>query len=153
MIEFPALPLDTTPGVAFVAEDVPLPAGLAPERLARWIAAVIADYDHQLGEVLYTFCSDAYLHAINLEHLDHDTYTDIITFPTAEAPVVGAEIFISTDRVRENAAAFGVAFEQELHRVIIHGILHLCGISDKGAAAAGMRRAEDAALAKLDSLD
>ena len=146
---FPDLPLPTRPGVYLHAEDVPLPR-LDAARLSAWIADVVAGYEHELGEVYCTFCSDAHLHRINVNHLDHDTYTDIITFPTAEAPVVGADIFISTERVRENAATFGATFERELYRVIIHGVLHLCGLSDKGAAAAaGMRRAEEAALDRL----
>ena len=148
MIEFPTLPNETAPGVYLHAEDVPMPP-LEAQQLQDWVTATVEQYGNTLGEVYYIFCSDAYLHRINLEHLRHDTYTDIITFPTTELPVVGAEIFISTDRVAENATTFGATFERELHRVIIHGILHLCGLSDKGEAATAMRAAEDAALVRL----
>ena len=148
MPDFPDLPGAAAPGIQFAAEDVPLPA-LEQSRVSDWIARVIDGYDHQMGTIQYIFCSDDYLHRINVTHLDHDTYTDIITFPYAEAPLVESDIYISTERVRENAGTFGVPFEQELHRVLIHGILHLCGVSDKGEAAAQMRAAEARALQLL----
>ena len=85
----------------------------------------------QLIGLSYIFCSDAYLHNINVEYLNHDTLTDIITFPYLSPPEIEGDIFISVDRIRENAQTFQVTFEQELHRVIIHGVLHLCGQGDK----------------------
>lgn len=84
---------------------------------------------HTLERIDYIFCSDEFLLKVNRAHLDHDEYTDIITFPLEEDPIVG-EIYISIDRVRENADSFGVSFEEELHRVMIHGVLHLCGYDD-----------------------
>ncbi len=82
-----------------------------------------------LERIDFIFCSDAFLHEINRTYLEHDDYTDIITFPLAENPIVG-EIYISVERVRENAAAFDIRFDNELQRVMIHGVLHLCGYDD-----------------------
>lgn len=117
------------------------------EGVIAWINRVAAGEDKRISAVSYIFCSDNYLLELNREYLKHDTLTDIITFPYATAPIEG-DIFISIDRVRDNAKDFGVAFEQELRRVIIHGVLHLCGYGDKTKAqAAVMRQKEDAALA------
>ncbi len=117
------------------------------EGVVAWIHRVAASEDKRIGAVSYIFCSDDYLIELNREYLKHDTLTDIITFPYSKTPIEG-DIFISIDRVRDNAKDFGVAFEQELKRVIIHGILHLCGYGDKTKAqAATMRQKEDAALA------
>jgi rRNA maturation RNase YbeY len=138
-------------GISFHDEDAGfLPAH--PEKLYSWIETVIQQENGQLRQLAYIFCSDQYLHQINLEYLNHDTYTDIITFPYAEPPVIHSDIFISVERVRENANTLKVPFEQELHRVIIHGVLHLCGYPDKSEAEARkMRGKEDEALALLDS--
>jgi probable rRNA maturation factor len=112
-----------------------------------WINRVAESELKRIGAVSYIFCSDDYLVKMNVEYLDHDTLTDIITFPYSTAPIEG-DIFISIDRVRDNAKDFNVPFEQELRRVIIHGVLHLCGYGDKtDADAAIMRQKEDAALA------
>ncbi len=88
----------------------------------------------QLGELNYIFCSDSYLHTVNVEYLQHDTLTDIITFPYADFPIISGDLFISTERVKENAEEYGEDYVDELHRVMIHGVLHLCGQSDKGEA-------------------
>lgn len=98
-------------------------------KLADWITFTIEEEGYALNRIDYIFCTDEYLLKINQVHLQHDDYTDIITFPLEENPIVG-EIYISVERVTENAASFGVAFEDELHRVMIHGILHLCGYED-----------------------
>ncbi len=121
---------DDTPLIEFHYEDThfELPN---PDSVRTWIQSVIAAEKHQLRHLNYIFCSDNYLHHINLEYLNHDTYTDIITFPFAESPLVESDIFISVDRVRENAISFKTSFESELRRVIIHGVLHLCGYGDK----------------------
>ncbi|MGB0881412.1 MAG: rRNA maturation RNase YbeY [Vicingaceae bacterium] len=102
-----------------------------PELTHKWISETILNEGKVVGEISYVFCSDEYLHKINLEHLGHDTYTDIITFNYCEDNVVSTDIFISIDRVKENAKIFGVSFQKELNRVIIHGILHLLGYDDK----------------------
>ncbi|MEL6926616.1 MAG: rRNA maturation RNase YbeY, partial [Bacteroidota bacterium] len=103
------------------------------DQLRQWIIATVTAEANQLAVVNFIFCSDQYLHKINLDYLQHDTYTDIITFPYSDQPVEG-DVFISVERVRENAKTYKVSFEQELHRVVIHGVLHLLGYLDKTKA-------------------
>lgn len=108
---------------------------------------------HRLGDINYIFCSDEELLEINIRHLNHSTYTDIITFDYTEGNKISSDIFISIDRVEENAKKFKVSFEEELHRVMIHGILHLCGYKDKSKADAElMRKKENAALKMFEPL-
>ncbi len=115
--------------------------------LKTWIMAVIKKEKLKAGPLAYTFCSDKELLKINKEFLNHDTYTDIVTFDYSERETVSGEIFISADRVKENAEKFGTDFETELKRVIIHGVLHLCGYGDKTKSDKKLMRAkEDAAL-------
>ncbi len=97
--------------------------------LASWLEGAIDEEGFELERIDFIFCADEYLHQINLTYLNHDDYTDIITFPLEENPIVG-EIYISVERVRENAKSFDTSFEDELHRVMIHGVLHLCGYDD-----------------------
>ncbi len=97
----------------------------------KWVQKAISNEGKTLGEITYIFCSDVYLHKINLEHLNHDTFTDIITFNYCEADLISSDIFISIDRVKENAKFFSTTFQNELNRVMIHGILHLVGYDDK----------------------
>jgi probable rRNA maturation factor len=112
-----------------------------------WLQSIIDREEKQLQQLAYVFCDDEYLHKINLEYLNHDTYTDVITFPYAEPPIIEGDIFISIERVQDNAQGLGVSFEQELRRVMAHGLLHLCGYSDKTPEeAARMRAKEDEAL-------
>ena len=96
-----------------------------------WIQKVISSENKILGEINYIFCDDAYLHKINVDYLQHDTLTDIITFDYTEEDTLFSDIFISVERVADNADDFGIAFETELLRVMAHGILHLCGYKDK----------------------
>lgn len=120
------------------------------ERTRDWLTRICQErFEHQLVQLNYIFCSDAYLLSINQEYLDHDTYTDIITFDQSDEPEnIEGDIFISVERVAENAERFGVPFEQELRRVLVHGLLHLLGLGDKTEAEKqAMRRAEDEALA------
>ena len=115
-------------GVFFTSHDVTFePAD--PERLINWIAETIDAEGYELNRLDFVFCSDEFLLEINRNHLAHDYYTDIITFPLNDNPLI-AEIYISTDRVAENAAGLNIPFEDELHRVMIHGVLHLCGYDD-----------------------
>jgi rRNA maturation RNase YbeY len=100
-------------------------------RYAKWIEQVIASENMKLEEINYIFCDDEYMLKLNVEFLDHDTYTDIITFNNNVGRILQGDIFISTERVKDNAATFGVIFEEELRRVLSHGILHLCGYNDK----------------------
>ncbi len=116
------------PGFFFHAEDVDIPA-LEEPALEAWLNTVVLREGKKLGIVNFIFCSDTFLHEINVTYLQHDTYTDIITFPYSEMLVSG-DIYISTDRVKENAVKYGVPFDNELHRVIVHGVLHLCGYTD-----------------------
>ncbi len=103
------------------------------DKVRTWIKKVVDAELNEIGYVSYVFCSDDYLHKMNVEYLQHDTLTDIITFPYKKSPIEG-DIFISIDRVRDNAKDFNQTFERELDRVIIHGILHLCGYGDKTPA-------------------
>lgn len=113
-----------------------------------WIRKVISSEEKQLGEINYIFCDDHYLYKINLKFLDHDTYTDIISFDNSEGDELNGDIFISIDRVTENAKEYNVDFSDELKRVMIHGILHLCGYGDKTESeAALMRQKEDEKIA------
>lgn len=113
-----------------------------------WIKAVIATYNKRLGEVGYMFVNDEKILEINNEYLQHDYYTDVITFDYNENDVVNGDIVISLDTVRTNAEKFGKTFDDELYRVIIHGILHLCGLHDKAPGEREqMEKAENRALA------
>ena len=100
-------------------------------KLAEWISNVILSEGFEVGEINYIFCDDIYLHKINQEFLKHDTYTDIISFDYTLGKEVGGDIFISIERVLENADKFNEVFENELHRVMIHGVLHFMGYKDK----------------------
>ncbi|MGB0879100.1 MAG: rRNA maturation RNase YbeY [Polaribacter sp.] len=99
--------------------------------LEKWIEKIILDNGFELGEINYIFCDDEYLHKLNIEFLKHDTLTDIISFDNTLGKLISGDIFISVERVEENATKFKVFFEEELHRVIIHGILHYLGFNDK----------------------
>ncbi|HEY1040975.1 MAG TPA: rRNA maturation RNase YbeY [Bacteroidia bacterium] len=119
-------------------------------KLKEWIKTVVEKEKLILGELSYIFCDDESLLKMNQQFLDHDTYTDIITFDYREEKTVNGEIYISVDRVRENAEKFETTFENELHRVMIHGVLHICGYKDKTKAAKElMRKMEDQSLKKL----
>ena len=100
-------------------------------RYSSWLERIILSEDKKLEEISYIFCDDEYLLNINQEYLDHDTYTDIITFDYCVGNILQADIYISTERVKENAESFQVDFDEELRRVLSHGILHLCGYKDK----------------------
>nr|WP_216653012.1 rRNA maturation RNase YbeY [Xylanibacter caecicola] len=115
-----------------------------------WIKAVAAQYGRKVGEIGYMFVNDEKILEVNREYLGHDFYTDIITFDYDEDDVINGDIVISLDTVRTNADKFGKQYDDELHRVIIHGILHLCGIDDKGPGEREiMEAAENRALAML----
>ena len=113
-----------------------------------WVKAVAASYGKKVGEVAYIFVDDEKILEVNRQYLQHDYYTDIITFDYTEGDVISGDLFISLDTVRTNAEQVGASYEQELDRVIIHGILHLCGINDKGPGEREvMEAAENKALA------
>jgi probable rRNA maturation factor len=124
--------------IHFHSEDVDFHL-VNDKKTIKWIKDSIKNEAKTVGEISYIFCSDEYLHKMNLEYLNHDTFTDIITFDYTEENIVSGDIFISIDRVKENATKFNTsinsvqAFEGELSRVIIHGVLHLMGYKDKSA--------------------
>ena len=116
--------------IRFGTLDVEMPP-IDPQRDKAWIEAVVRGYDKSIGELYYYFCSDEKLLEINKERLGHDFYTDIVTFPLNDCEtVLSSEFCISIDRIKENAVTFGRSYESELHRVIIHGVLHLIGFDD-----------------------
>jgi len=100
-------------------------------KLVKWIGDVVSSEGFQVGEINYIFCDDSYLNKINQEFLNHDTFTDVISFDYTLGKEIGGDIFISIERVLENAEKFNEVFENELHRVMIHGILHFIGYKDK----------------------
>lgn len=135
--------------IHFFTEDISF--SLKQKGLIRkWIKQTIIDESHKLAELNFIFCSDTYLLTINQQYLNHDTYTDIITFDNSdEIGLIIGDIFISIDRINENAASFKTNPEDELHRVMIHGTLHLLGYPDKGKEAkAIMTQKEDFYLTK-----
>ncbi len=144
--DFEELAEDT---VQFHAEaiDFDLPQS---EQISNWIKATIAAEQSKLTSLNFIFCKDAYLHKINMEYLDHDTLTDVITFPyAAKGEPIEGDIYISIDRIKENATKFDVTFLTELKRVMIHGVLHLCGYGDKSEEEQKiMRKKENFYLAK-----
>ncbi|WP_434037229.1 rRNA maturation RNase YbeY [Formosa sp. 4Alg 33] len=120
------------------------------EKLANWIITTIIEEGCKEGEVNYIFCDDEYLHKLNVEFLDHDTLTDVISFDYCIGKEIHGDIYISVERVRDNALDFKTKFEDEIHRVIIHGVLHYCGYKDKtDSDAEVMRSKEDYYLAKF----
>ena len=132
--------------IRFAVQDINFELFQA-ENVKKWISEVVQRRQKRVGNISYLFCDDEYLLGVNQQYLNHDTYTDIITFDYVAADLISGDIMISVDRVGENAEKFAVPFEQELHRVIIHGVLHLLGQGDKSEIeAAEMRRQEEAAL-------
>lgn len=133
--------------ISYQTINVKMPA-IKRRANSAWIKAVAASYGKKVGEVAYIFCDDKKILEVNRQYLNHDYYTDIITFDYCTDHIVSGDLFISLDTVRSNAEAFGKTYDEELHRVIIHGILHLCGINDKGPGEREiMEAAENKALA------
>ena len=117
--------------VSYFAEDVKMPA-IKKREPTDWIRRVASGYGKKCGDIAYIFCSDEKILEVNKAYLQHDYYTDVITFDYTEGDKISGDIFISVDTVRSNAEQFGTDYDEELHRIIIHGVLHLCGINDKG---------------------
>lgn len=113
------------------------------EAIETWLGNVITSENKIEGEINYIFCDDEYLHKINVEYLDHDTLTDIISFDYSMGNELHGDIFVSVERVKDNAADFNVSFEEELKRVLVHGILHYCGYKDKGEAEELLMRSKE----------
>lgn len=113
------------------------------QAFADWLSAVIVSESKNEGEINYIFCDDEYLHKINVEYLNHDTLTDIISFDYTVGNELNGDIFVSVERVADNAKDFSVSFEEELKRVLAHGILHYCGYKDKSDADAELMRSKE----------
>lgn len=124
---------------------------IAKRKVSAWVKEVAKRHGYKVGDISYIFCSDEKILEVNRQYLQHDYFTDIITFDYTEEDKISGDLFISLDTVRTNAEQFHASYETELHRVIIHGILHLCGINDKGPGEREvMEREENEALALLD---
>ncbi|NDV95714.1 rRNA maturation RNase YbeY [Dysgonomonas sp. 521] len=117
--------------ILYQAEEVKFPA-IKKRETTNWIKLVAASYDRKVGDIAFVFCSDKKILEVNNQYLQHDYYTDIITFDYSENKTISGDIFISTDTVKSNSEKFKTDYNEELHRIIIHGVLHLCGINDKG---------------------
>ena len=133
--------------ITYSSENVKFP-NIKRRETTAWIRRVAATYGQRVGAVGYLFCDDEHILEVNREYLQHDYYTDIITFDYCEDDVLNGDLVISLDTVRSNAELFHKDYDEELHRVIIHGILHLCGQNDKGPGEREqMEAAENKALA------
>lgn len=115
--------------IRYIAENVDFPP-IIKQKVNRWIKETAFLYSKKTGDITYIFCDDERILEVNKQYLNHDYYTDIITFDYTEGQIISGDIFISLDTVKSNSDEFKASFEQELNRIIIHGILHLCGQSD-----------------------
>ena len=132
--------------ISYNTFSVKMPA-ISKRETNKWLRNVAATYNYKIGDVAYIFCDDKKILDVNRQFLHHDYYTDVITFDYTEGRVINGDIFISLDTVLSNSTLFNTNYETELHRVIVHGILHLCGINDKGPGEREkMEAAENAAL-------
>ena len=139
--------------ISFLSENINLPA-IDQTKVSRWIKLVAASQGRKAGHINYIFCDDERILEVNNYYLQHDYFTDIITFDYSSGKTISGDIFISIDTVKSNAEGLKISFEEELHRVIIHGILHLCGQDDKTTESqAEMTRKENEALAQLYSIE
>lgn len=140
--------------ISFFTEGSVQMPGIRKNEIRNWVKQVAASHGFRVGEISYIFCDDEKILEVNRQYLQHDYYTDIITFDYTEGDKIAGDLFISLDTVRTNAEQFDQPYERELHRVIIHGILHLCGINDKGPGEREiMERHENEALALLNTLN
>ena len=145
----PLFPKTEPQDIQFYTENLDFELESA-DTISTWIKNTIQAEGYDYDQITYIFCEDQYLHKINLEHLSHDTYTDIITFDYTEGLIISGDLFISIERVQENADHLNIPFLKELHRVMIHGILHLCGYKDNSLEEEEMmRKKEDIYLGKL----
>lgn len=142
------------PQIYFFNQDVPFVLK-NKNKIKQWISDVASEFGNKIGEINFVFCSDDFLLEINQKFLNHSTYTDIISFDYSQAKnkIISGEIYISVPRVKENAYNLKQSFSDEMHRVIIHGILHFCGLKDKKEAEKNvMRQKENECLALLNSI-
>ena len=138
--------------ISYQTDGVAMPP-IQTDRISRWVEAVAQSYDRRVGDIAYIFCNDQRIIDINRRYLQHDYYTDIITFDYSHGHRIGGDLFISLDTILTNSQLLGTPYEEELHRVIIHGILHLCSINDKGPGEREqMEAAEERALLMMKSI-
>ena len=136
--------------VTFQAENISFPK-IKKRTTTKWIKSIADKYGKQIGNIGYLFCTDEKILEVNNQFLNHNFYTDIITFDYSENNIISGDIFISLDTVLSNSQKYQTRYDEELHRVIIHGILHLCGLKDKSEdEIKEMRKAEEEALSTLD---
>ena len=136
--------------ITYQTDGVKMPT-IKRREISAWVKSVAHSLGKKVGDVAYIFCNDEKILEVNREYLQHDYYTDIITFDYTEENTISGDLFISLDTVRSNSEQLGVSYDQELRRVIIHGILHLCGIDDKGPGEREiMEEHENKALAMLN---
>lgn len=136
--------------ISYHTEDIKKP-NICTRRTSAWVKKVAASHGKTIGEIAYIFCSDPYILEVNKQYLQHDYYTDIITFDYSEGNKISGDLFISLETVKSNSELFGTDYYEELERVIIHGILHLCGFKDKEPAdEARMREEENIAISSLE---
>ncbi|MDR0835584.1 MAG: rRNA maturation RNase YbeY [Tannerella sp.] len=138
--------------ISYNAENTKIPK-IPRRKVSAWIKTVAAKHNSRVGEIAYIFCTDERILEVNNQYLHHDYFTDVITFDYSESGVISGDIFISLDTVASNAEKFNMTFENELYRVIIHGVLHLCGFKDKSASdEKRMRDKENEALQELNKI-
>lgn len=139
--------------IHFTSEQIPMPA-IDEQRISLWLQAVAATYYKRIGRLHYIFTNDEHILHINREFLGHDYYTDVITFDYSYSDILSGDIFISIDTVRSNSQMFSTDFQTELHRIIVHGLLHLTGQGDKTEETKQeMTQKENAALRMLEAED
>src|SRR5690554_6778327 len=136
--------------ISFQTENVKSPE-IKKRKTSEWIKKIAGIYSKTIGEITYIFCDDDKILEVNRQYLNHDYYTDIITFDYSEGDKISGDIFISLDTVKTNSQKYNTDYQEELYRVIIHGVLHLCGLDDKSEAdSIEMREAEDRALKRSE---
>ncbi|MEN9918131.1 MAG: rRNA maturation RNase YbeY [Bacteroidota bacterium] len=138
--------------IIYQCEDVKLPA-IKRRVVSKWIKEVAASYGKEVNDISYIFCSDEKILEVNNQYLAHDYYTDIITFDYSEEDQISGDVFVSLDTVKSNSEQLGTDYTEELHRIMIHGVLHLCGIKDKlSEESAFMTQCENKALEYLKTI-
>lgn len=138
--------------IQYIADSVEMPA-IEEQKINRWIKIIAADFQKKTGDITYIFCNDQKILEVNNQYLSHNYFTDIITFDYGKKDIISGDIFISVDTVKANAEEFGASFGEELNRIIIHGILHLCGHDDQSPELRkAMSAMEDSALEKLKKM-
>ena len=139
--------------ITFHADSASCSTLIKRRLVAHWVRTVAAGYGFEVGDIAYIFCSEEGILTVNQTYLQHDYYTDIISFDYTEGTVIGGDLYLSPETIRSNARQVGASFREELHRVLIHGVLHLCGLKDKTPEArAVMEAAENSALALLKEM-